>query len=168
VTLEPTPPLPAPVLRRRTRLLGIVLLLATFVAGGLVGAAVDRMLLGSHPRGHFPWGPFPIGMGPGPGGERRIILFDELDLTPEQDERIHHILERRREQMRDFWKRTGPSMRAVMDSTDQEIRAVLTPAQRERLDQLRKQHKLRFRKWRDRGPPSQSRGAKPPDRPGGP
>jgi Spy/CpxP family protein refolding chaperone len=145
----PTPPA-AP---RRTRLLGAALLVAAFSTGALAGAAGDRLLArdddhdrrgvgfaGGHPRGAR-----------GHVFEKRIMLFEPLDLSEEQRDRIGEILERRREQMAESWRRIRPQLGALVDSTHAEIRALLTPEQQRAFDRLR-EDRLRLRhRWGRRG-----------------
>ncbi|MBA2563862.1 MAG: hypothetical protein H0V09_00360 [Gemmatimonadetes bacterium] len=46
------------------------------------------------------------------------------------------LLDRRREQMEEFWRKNGPEARALVDSTEREIRAALTPKQSRIFDGL--------------------------------
>ena len=131
---------------RRTRVVGLVLLAATFLTGTLAGIAADRVLLQDGR------GPVRIVRAvPPPRDGHRGLVFDALDLTPDQRERIRGILERRRAQMAAHWEEAAPGMRALVDSTDLEIRAALTPEQRERFDRLRAERRSRHGKPRGRG-----------------
>lgn len=129
---------------RRARLLGIALLVATFAAGMLAGAAFDRTLVAREPA---------AAQEPdchGPAGRKTRMILDQLDLTPEQRVRVDAVMERRRAQADAFWKEEGPRMRRLVDSTRAEIRAVLTPAQRAEYDRLRAEHRAARRAERDR------------------
>lgn len=121
----------------RARLLGLALLVATFAAGMLAGAAFDRTLTAREPE--------PV-QEPGwhchgPHGKKTSMILDQLDLSPEQRRRVDAIMARRRAQADTFWKREGPRMRGIVDSTRVEIRAVLTAGQRAEYDRLREQYR---------------------------
>ena len=108
----------------RTRLLGLFLLLATFVAGALAGAAVDRVLTaGEAERAEQ-------------RAERednsngRSYIIDEVEMRPAQRAAIDSILERRADRLRAIWRSAEPRMEAITDSARLEIMQVLTPEQR--------------------------------------
>ncbi len=122
---------------RRTRWLGFGLLLATFLVGALAGAATIRVVSAREPtaaqrrdrddaRG------------------QRNSLLDRLDLTAAQRAQADSILERRHAQLDAFWKDHGPWMRAVVDSTRQEIRAILTPEQRQKEERIRAERRAYY------------------------
>lgn len=131
---------------RRARLLGIALLVATFAAGMLAGAAFDRTLVAREPAAAQE----PGWHCHGPHGSKTSMIVDRLDLTPAQRARVDAIMERRRAQADTFWKREGPRMRAIVDSTRAEVRAVLTPEQRAEYDRLREEHRAARRAERER------------------
>lgn len=124
--------------QRQARLLGIALLAATFLIGGLAGAAAVRLSSSREARAAAQHaeerGPRERGAG---------SVLDQLDLTPEQCQRIQAVLERRRQQTEAFWEEHGPTLRAIVDSAHAEIRAVLTPEQRAEYDRLRAERRLR-------------------------
>jgi Spy/CpxP family protein refolding chaperone len=135
----------------RPRLLGMALLVATFVAGGLAGAASSRVLAAREPAAH----PAASDEGRrcqgdrGPGGATMRIL-NQLDLSAGQRARIDTITARRRAQMDAFWEGPeGRRMRAIVDSARAEIRAVLTPTQAAEYDRLKAEHKRRHAGRRD-------------------
>lgn len=104
----------------RRRLLGFGLLAATFLAGALAGAAVDRTLSASSDQ---------------PDRDRsrdrgRSYIIDRIEMSEEQRSEIDGILERRSERMRAIWHEVQPRMDAVTDSARSEIMEVLTPDQR--------------------------------------
>ena len=123
----------------RARIIGSALLLAMFVAGGLAGAAFTRVLNAEEPAPAVQ--PGVHCHGPHDKGKRRGEWLKQLDLTPEQRVQVDRIMERRRAETSAFWDREGARLRAIVDSTRSEIRAVLTPAQRARYDELRAQHR---------------------------
>ncbi|MBK8482407.1 MAG: periplasmic heavy metal sensor [Proteobacteria bacterium] len=98
-----------------------VLLLAVFAAGGLSGAAVDRWL-GHCPRP--PAGPAPFG----PAGPRG------LNLSPEQGEKARAIGDRHRPELEAIRQEVMPRVLDIHDRMQRELRAILTPSQRNVLD----------------------------------
>ena len=122
---------------RRARLLGMALLAATFLTGTLAGAAIDQAVAARQPDPAADAGR----RCDGPPGKKTQAILHQLDLTPEQRERVDAIMERRRRQADAFWEREGPRMRSIVDSTRAEIRAVLTPEQRAEYDRLREAHR---------------------------
>lgn len=110
----------------RSRLSLIVLLIVTFVSGGLAGAAGDRLLHADEaPRRHH------RDRGKRNGMER---LLETLDLTAGQQVEVQGILGSHRPQIEAIWDSCKPRIAAQVDSTNAEIRALLTPAQREVFD----------------------------------
>ncbi len=85
------------------------------------------------------------------GAERDRHFAEELGLDSLQRARVDSVLARRRVQIDSFWKGPGHSLRAIMDSTREEVRAVLTPEQRARFD--RRHMEGRPRHPGDAGPP---------------
>ena len=129
---------------RRAKLLGLATLAAAFLVGALAGAALSHALGASEP--------------PRAAADRRgprstdLELFERLALTPEQRAQVHEILERRRAQMKAFWKEHGPYLRALVDSTRAEVRAVLTPAQRAEEERLWRERRGLHKNRRGPGP----------------
>jgi Spy/CpxP family protein refolding chaperone len=79
---------------------------------------------------------------------RRLkALSRELDLTSEQQDKISAIFEKHREEqralMQSMSERCGEPMRAHRKKVIDEINAVLTPEQRERHEQLMREHEGR-------------------------
>ncbi|NIP83389.1 MAG: hypothetical protein GWM90_30855 [Gemmatimonadetes bacterium] len=118
----------------RTRLLGFGLLAAVFLAGGLAGMAVDRVVAGED-RGERDRRDDDRG--------RRSYVIDRVDMSAAQRDAIDAILERRSERMRAVWREVEPRMDAITDSARAEIMAVLTPEQRE-------EYEAKLEKWRER------------------
>lgn len=140
---------------RRARLLGIALLVVTFAAGMLAGAAFDHALAARERE------PAPV-QEPGwhchgPHGKKTSMILDRLDLSPEQRARVDAVMARRRAQADAFWEREGPRMRGIVDSTRNEIRAILTAEQRAEYDRLREQHRAARRAEREGKPASGER-----------
>lgn len=120
--------MPADPTPRRLHLFTAVILVAVFVAGAATGAG----LIGAfRPAGHASPRPRPPGDGMPPG-------LSELGLSPDQAARARAILDRHRAELEAAIQETFPRVRAIQDRIDQEIRAVLTPDQAARLDELRR------------------------------
>lgn len=103
----------------RVRLLSGLVLIATFVAGMLVGDGVHLWL---RPHRH-------------PPPPMRLPLA-ELDLSAEQMARAHAIIDGHRAELEVILRGTFPRVREVHARIEAEVRAMLTPAQRDRLDEL--------------------------------
>jgi len=131
----------------RARFVGLAVLIATFAAGMLAGAAFDQALSAREPAPARE----PGWHCHGAHGKRTGMILDQLDLSPEQRTRVDDIMERRRAQMDAFWEREGPRMRSIVDSTRSEIRGVLTAEQRAEYDRLREEHRS-ARKAEPEGP----------------
>jgi Spy/CpxP family protein refolding chaperone len=112
-TAEPSP--------RRVQLLAAVVLLITFALGTATGAALLRHF--EPQRGHR--------MPPPP------MLVRELNLSAEQDAKVREIFERFRPRFDAVVRETFPRVRAINAEMDKEIRAVLTPEQQKRFDELK-------------------------------
>jgi hypothetical protein len=111
----------------RNRIAVGLLLLMVFAAGMITEAWVPRfrtqrmhtMMTGQR-------APF--------GAERDRHFGEELGMDSLERVRVDSIFARRRVQIDGFWKGPGKSLRSIMDSTREEVRAVLTPEQRARFD----------------------------------
>jgi Spy/CpxP family protein refolding chaperone len=114
---------------RRARWMGIAMLLATFFVGMLAGAATVRVVAAREPNAQ---------PAAADSTSHRHFL-DQLGLTPDQRRAADAILERRHKQVDAFWKQNGPELRAIVDSTRAEIRAILTPVQRALADSIHAQ-----------------------------
>ena len=103
-----------------------LLLLMVFAAGMITEAWVFRFRT-QHVR-------MMSGARPSFGAERDRHFGEELGLDSLERARVDSIIARRRLEIDSFWKGPGKSLRAIMDSTRDEVRAVLTPEQRAALD----------------------------------
>ena len=135
--------------RVRTAALGALLL--TLVVGVAIGWSAGRWA--SHRRS--------AGGEGDRGGAMRMgdRFLDRLDLSAAQRTRVDSILERRRGQLEAFWSGPGTQLRAIVDSTREEVRAVLTPAQRAVYDSIG------ARRRRERGGGPRGPGFGPPSPP---
>ena len=102
------------------------LLLMVFAAGMITNAWTMR-LRGRHMRGAQPARP-PF------GAERDRHFGEDLGLDSLERVRVDSIFAHRRVQIDSFWNGPGRALRAIMDSTRQDVRSVLTPEQRARFD----------------------------------
>lgn len=124
---------------RNVRLLAILSLLVTFVAGMAVGGALTR----AHDHRWFMGGDH---HGPG-GGPHNLFAPDgelgkRLNLTPQQSDSIGRIVQRERAGAEAFMREMRPRLRAHFDSVTTAIDGVLTPAQRSEFARFRTEHRL--------------------------
>jgi Spy/CpxP family protein refolding chaperone len=80
--------------------------------------------------------------------EQRRIEFllnatRELKLSPEQRQRIEHLVRESQERTRKLWEQVGPEMRKELAEVREKIREELTPPQRKRFEELMKRQQLR-------------------------
>lgn len=131
-------------------LAGLVIVL-TFLVGGLAGAVADRAVVRpAWSASHRPEGGSPGSRHDRAGRERgreRFVqqLTRELNLRPDQVTRIDAITRVREEKMSAIWSEVRPRIRALIDETRSEIDRVLTPEQLARLKELRRQREARER-----------------------
>jgi Spy/CpxP family protein refolding chaperone len=128
---------------RRTRLVGLVLLMAAFVVGAIGGAAFERTLGAREPVPSAPCNNTmsnPLQRPPG------TLAIDHIELTAEQRQRIDRILDRRRTETDSVWRAQKPRLRGIVDSTRAEIQALLTTEQRAEYDRLVAERRARHKK----------------------
>jgi len=112
---------------RPTAALVVVLL---FVSGLVIGVMGTHLYYFYHLRG-------PRGGPPGPGAGFIVGAMErDLGLSPEQAREVRAIIERARQRGFELRRDTLPRMHEIMEATTRDIRAVLTPEQRERFDAL--------------------------------
>ena len=133
---EPARPL------RRARLLSAALLVAVFVAGTLVGAAMDRAIGApeDHKRGRH-------------GMESEVL--ERLRLSERQEREVEAIFERRRAEAAEIWSEVKPRLNQVLAATRDDLSRVLTPEQLEEYDRLMAE---RSRRKEDRHQAGRSKG----------
>jgi Spy/CpxP family protein refolding chaperone len=143
---------------RRMKLVAVLTLLVVFVAGGLVGAAVERGRDHGGRRGEGP----PRGDrrgGPPPMFAEGSPIARRLNLTDAQRDSIERITERDRVRADSLFRETRRGMRARFDSTMTAVDAVLTPAQRAEWQKIRQEWQAREgRGGRGRGGPGRRGG----------
>jgi Spy/CpxP family protein refolding chaperone len=123
----------------------LVIFGAGMVAGGLL---VKRTETAQVPPSQPPG---PSSSSPAPWRHDRMDFMGriekQLDLTPEQQERVHDIMQQSQERTRPVWELMGPILREELENVRNEIRAELTP------EQQRKYHnplKARHKRFEDR------------------
>ncbi len=67
----------------------------------------------------------------------------ELDLTPEQRQRMDQLIDESQERIRKLWEPVTPKVREELHQTKAQFRALLTPEQQTRFDELWKQQHVR-------------------------
>jgi hypothetical protein len=143
---------------RKVRLLTAFLLVATFAFGTVTGVGLALWarsdLRHGHPPGPPPFGPLPL---------------HELGLSPEQRERADAIFERHRPELDAVLQEGFPKVRRINDQIESEVREILTPEQRARLDQLKARRPPRHGPPFPLGPPGGPPDGfgRPPPPPGG-
>jgi Spy/CpxP family protein refolding chaperone len=125
------------------------LLLAFAVGFGFIGGVLaDRLILApresvaapgpaARPGGGAP----PAGRAPREHDRGRYLDFldRELALTPEQRTRLEGILQVQQERMDEVMQESRPRMREIARETRDSVQQVLTPEQRTRFEELRRQ-----------------------------
>jgi len=103
---------------------------------------------------------------PTPAGVMRIEFLRrmerELALSPEQHEPIDKILKEGQERTKKLMETVEPRRREEFKKTIEEFRAVLTPEQLKRFDELVKQQQQRAREQRKAAPPRERPPQNPP------
>ncbi len=91
--------------------------------------------------------------------------FQQLDLTQEQRDQVWQIIESRREPTEQMMREMMPRLRAASDSVMAEIRAVLTPEQLEKWDEMQAEMRRRGRQMRQGMGRGKGLGGPPPPMP---
>lgn len=111
----------------------ILATLVIFIAGLVTGIFTTRKLQTRPPV------PVPQNVFEGPEWIRQRFLERmqvELQLRPDQAERLKHILEDSRERIKILWEIIGPEVQQELKEVRQKIDAELTPRQQRRFDEL--------------------------------
>ena len=123
--------------------------LLVFVAGGITGAFVG----GSYARYHF----FELHHPERIGGRMKERLRTELNLTPEQVDKISPIVDKTTAQLREIRRDTGRRVHEIIADAHYQMAAQLTDEQRQKLTQIEERHRqLRHRRFHNdsgEGPP---------------
>jgi len=128
----------------RLRLMGGAVLGLVLAVGGLGGAAIDRALTKD------------AGTGEArdecerfrPPQRRRP--YEDLGLTKDQETRIDAALEKRKNQLDEFWKTNRPLMDSIVNGARAELRDILTPEQRAESDRRNERRRAERRALEER------------------
>ncbi len=121
----------------RTRRTAILVLLAVFLVGGMVGWLLEEVVEDRD------WPSFEVDHDDGDGGpDHRDPLDDDAEeaflkrigLSAEQYRAADRLLDEREDQLEAYWKGRIPEIEALVDSTRREIRKLLTPDQQAAYD----------------------------------
>jgi len=134
---------------RRAAALGLVLLV--FLAGLAGGALGARLVL----RRAAPWQQLEHAGAP---ALDRFFPHRDLDLTPQQRQRLQEIFSRQRARFEELHRELRPRVDALMAEIDREVEAILTPEQLERY----RQRPARWRHGPRRHGPDAHHGPPPP------
>lgn len=145
---ETRPPEGTPPPRRGIppRVAAAVLLLAVFALGAAAGVLADRKLVrhDENRRGERS-GRVPSWLSR-PESEHRKYwsrIHDRLELTQEQRAAVDTLLSRRARQLEAARHQMEPEMLRIMQETRAQIDSVLTPEQRQKLEEIRKERRER-------------------------
>ncbi len=123
----------------QTKLVAALVMIGAFVAGGAIGVAGDRALRPASPAG-------------GPVDSRTFWdrTATEWGLSPAQRTVVDSLMDAQRKKMSALYKPLRPTMdsvdalaRVISDSTQDELRRVLTPDQQKKLDAMRAEMRKR-------------------------
>lgn len=115
-----------------TRGSALISVAALFLSGVAIGALAMFLVLDRSP-GVFPRGERP---GPQPRHLAMGMMAERLGLTPEQRSRIEQIHRESRREAEEIRREMRPRLEAHIEETRRRIRAVLTPEQLERFDEM--------------------------------
>ncbi len=113
----------------------IVIFAAGVLTGGILSRRLQQANLIRRPSQHR------VAQPASPSGWRFEFLRRaqrELDLSPEQRHQVDEILKASQERTRAIMEPVSPQIRAEMQRTKDEFRALLTPEQQKRFDELLK------------------------------
>lgn len=123
--------------RSHLRLMGGAVLGLVLVVGGLSGAAITRAITpkADEARQRDECERFR------PNERRSRGPFDDLGLSAEQERGMDAVLEKRKNQLDEFWKVNKPRMDSIVNGARAELLEILTPEQRA-------EHNQRTERWR--------------------
>lgn len=121
----------------RQRLVGLTVLVLTFLAGGFAGAAFRELTASPAPAQEA--------RRESRDGDRRDndrrFPFDHLGIEGEQRTQIEALFERNHEATSAVWHEYKPRFDAIVDSTRAELNRLLTPEQRQTYEEYRKRRR---------------------------
>ena len=101
----------------------VLLLLVTFGVGAMAGMAIEEAA-------GIDWFDFLDR-----DEQEDVRLLDGMSLTADQRGAIERILDRQDDSLEQYWEARMPEIHGILAGSYDEIRALLSPAQRERFDQ---------------------------------
>lgn len=124
---------PDAVLRNRTRLLAVAVLLLTLIAG----VGIGWIVAGPHgPRGFGRGGPPRSEVRREAPGTPGHMMARRLKLNDTQEKAIDSIFAASRTEIGAFWDGPGAQLKQIIDSTSIKVRAVLDSSQRLEFDRM--------------------------------
>lgn len=111
---------------RTVRWMSALVLVGTFAAGTVTGAGVCRWASNAQ-----------SAQRPPPPPMTAPLPLHELELTPEQRVKVHAVFERHRPELETILRESFPKVRSINEKIEAEVRELLTPEQRARLDQIK-------------------------------
>jgi len=130
-----------PLTLRHVRVQGIAVLGAVFIAGALAGAAIEHVRRPAARTDTAYVSPVPterVVENMKMAGTGVPVLYESLQLTPEQRTRIRTIMDANRPRTDALLHETWPQLRALLESVQRQVEQVLTPEQRARLSDMRR------------------------------
>jgi hypothetical protein len=123
------------------RLLSALVLVVTLLAGFIIGIFVDHHFLLRAGGRHGGWGDRESRsrMSPREPGRRWSRFTERLELTPEQKVAADTIFAQRSRQLDSLRAVIGPEMKRVMTHARAQIDSLLTPEQRARHEEMKKE-----------------------------
>jgi hypothetical protein len=118
---------------RRT---AVLVLMAVFLVGGAAGWVTEDVA----DEIHWPWHDQAEKAHDRPDDDEPFDddaeedLLETLGLSRAQDDSVDRLLEAREDRLEEYWKSRLPDLQAILDSSREEIRVVLTPGQRDAYD----------------------------------
>lgn len=132
-----------------------ILVAAALLASGLAIGALGVHLFYSQRIVSAGGPPMPVG----PMFERWLVR--RLDLSDAQRDEVREILDRSRIETDELRREMGPRLQAMNRRTTEAISEVLTPEQREKLEEFMARQERHRRGFRGEGPPGRRRGRRP-------
>jgi hypothetical protein len=91
-----------------------------------------------------------------------LKVHRELQLTPEQREKIEKVVREGQERTKDFWEKNQPELRRMVQETREKIRQELSPDQRTKFEELLRQQRPANNAERPQTPRRMTPGETPP------
>ena len=118
--------------------LALMFVLGAALVGGVLGFSADRLLVQDRL------------CEPGSRRAPKETLAMKLEFSPAQEATLDSLLDLRRRDMRAALAPVQPALDSISTHADAQIRAIMTPQQQERWNQLRKESQARERARREK------------------